>query len=287
MQYPGLGDRLMAELEPDPKFIETLASAYEGNAQAHYDRAATLSKADFSSRMRGNQDYILAASSYVISGSYWLLINVREALRLFRRATHIYRDVGHDYWIVLELVSGRETDIDTMLSATDELREPSAQAIAFRMVANEISNTKLRGQRMEQLRAQWHHVGNRPVGRLGISLDHFARLAQAIRVARDNQDRDRFLAETANYINRAAEVIRTASHDEFHWRLLQSTVFSAEPEAVAMTKVMSITSHLLLQLPINELLNLDSQGRLLAQVGEELRSVSTSEEGPQPLLETL
>jgi len=142
------------------------------------------------------------------------------------------------------------------------------------MVGNDVTRSDRSNVRTERLNAEWRHAGNIPVGRLGIQLDHYARCARAMRTARSERNIERFFAEAANYVHRAAEAIRGASHDRFHWRRMQSTILPAEPEAVAMTTAMSMMSHELFQLPISEIPNLDLHGRLLVEVGEEMRNAA-------------
>jgi hypothetical protein len=107
---------------------------------------------------------MLAASSLVIAASYWSMINGGRAVTLYRKASEVYRDMGHGYGIVLALASGTLTEIKSMLSAIDEMREPSPQTVAFAMIANEIS-TVGHGLRRERLLTRWRQIGNYPIGR--------------------------------------------------------------------------------------------------------------------------
>jgi hypothetical protein len=124
--------------------------------------------------------------------------------------------------------------------------------------------------RAERLDDHWRHAGNSPIGRLGIPLDYYVRVAQAMRAARTRRDFDRFVVEAAAYVLRAAEVIRSASHDHFHWLRLQSTILPAEPEAVAMTTAMSMMAHAVFGRPMSEMANLDAHGMRLVEIGNEL-----------------
>jgi hypothetical protein len=98
-----------------------------------------------------------------------------------------------------------------------------------------------------------------------------------MRAARNSRNIERFFAEAGNYVRRAAEVVRSASHDQFHWRRLQSTVLPAEPEAVAMTTAMSIMAHTAFRMPITEMSELDAHGRLLVDMGEKMRNAAQRE----------
>ncbi|HEX9198735.1 MAG TPA: hypothetical protein VF865_04205 [Acidobacteriaceae bacterium] len=207
------------------------------------------------------------------------MITPSKAILCYRRATEIYRAMNHSYWIVLALASGSANEIAAMSSVTDETSALSPQVVAFAMVGNEMSEADLRGARAERLNAHWHHAGNIPIGRLGIPLDHYARCAQAIRAARDKKNVEHFFAEAANYVQRAAEIVRSASHDRFHWRSLQSTVLPAEPEAVAITTAMSMMSHAMFQRSISDMPNLDAHGRLLVEVGEGMQGAARDRAG--------
>ncbi len=264
----------MLKLEHDPQLIERLALMQEGNATAHLRIAEKQQEAVGAPRARWSKHEMLAASSLVIAASYWSLIAPTKAIRCYRRATEIYRTMNHSYWMVLALASASANEIATMPSAIDETPALSPQTVAFGMVGNEMSDADGRGTREERLDAHWHHAGNIPIGRLGIPLDHYARCAHAIRAARREKNIEHFFAEAANYVQRAAEIVRSASHDRFHWRLLQSTVLPAEPEAVAVTTAMSMMSHSMFQRSISDMPNLDAHGRLLVEVGEEMRGAA-------------
>jgi hypothetical protein len=267
----------MAQLEHDPKLIERLALAYTGNAAAHLE----LTEAPLHDReiltFGGSQHELLGASSLVIAASYWSLIDPNRAVVLYRHATAVYRAMGHSYWMVLALASGSRNDIFRIPSAFDEMSAPTPQAIAFAMVAEAMGNSERQSKREERLNTAWRHVGNAPVGRLGIPLDHYGRCAEAMRAARNSRNIERFFTEAGNYVRRAAEIVRTASHDQFHWRRLQSTVLPAEPEAVAMTTAMSIMAHAAFRMPITEMSELDAHGRLLVDMGEQMRNAAQRE----------
>jgi hypothetical protein len=225
-------------------------------------------------RSQANQDLMLAASNYVMSASCWLMMDPAKALVMFRQAATSYRQIGHDYWMVLTLISGSQQDIDEMLShETEEGPEPSPLATAFSLPANELSDPKGRAYRWERLNSSWRHFGTIPVGRLSIPLDHCGLVANAMKNAREETKVAKFMASAANFVNRAAEVIRAASNDRFHWLQFQSAVLPTEPEAIAITRLLSITSHVLFGMPITEIPDLDSHGRLLVQMGEEMRKV--------------
>jgi hypothetical protein len=261
----------MPELEHEPELIDRLARVHEGNAVAHLKRAAEQHEIDAAPRMGWSQHLMLAASGFVISASYWSLIAPSRAVAHYRQATEIYRALGHSYWMVLALASASENDIASMPAAIDETPTPSPQTVAFAMIGNEVANADRSGVRAERLNEHWRHAGNPPIGRLGIPLDYYARCAQAMRAARTKKDMARFIADAAAYLHRAAEVIRSASHDRFHWLGLQSTILPAEPEAVAIATAMSMMSHALFDRPISEIPSLDAHGRRLVEIGDELR----------------
>jgi hypothetical protein len=269
----------MPELEYDSRLIERLARVYEASAMVHIERVADDQPLDHEAqRSRWSQREMLAASSFAIAASYWSLIEPRKAALLYRKAAGMYRSLGHSYAMVLALASGGRREIPEMLSEIDEAPAVNPQAVAFAMVANEVSRGERNGARGERLAAQWHYAGNVPIGRLGIPLDHYARCAQAMHLARPKKGRERFFAEAANYVRRAAEVLRSASHDRFHWFQLRSAIMPAEPEAVAMTTSMSEMSHSMFGIPISQMPHLDPQGRLLVTIGENMRQAGASQE---------
>jgi hypothetical protein len=267
----------MLKLEHDPQLIERLALMHEGNAKAHMKRAAEQHEVGDAPRSGWSQHDVLAASGFVIAASYWSLIAPRTAMLLYRSAAEIYRARKHSYWMVLALASASENEIATMPSVIDGTLAPGPQTVAFAMVGNAMSDSDRQGVRAERLDTHWRHVGNVPIGRLGIPLDHYARCAQAMRVARAEKNIEYFLAEVANYVHRAAEVLRSASHDRFHWMQLQSTILPAEPEAVAMTTAMSMMSHQIFGIPISDMPDLDAHGRLLVETGDEMRNAARGE----------
>jgi hypothetical protein len=270
----------MPELEHDRQRIEILALVHEANAALHFKYVTEQREAhEGSQRPRFSQHEMLGASSFVIAASYWSLIDPRKAIGLYRRASDTYRSLGHSYAMVLALAAAAGEEIPLMLSVVDEMPAPSPQAVAFAMVANEVANADGRRQRAELLDRQWRHIGNMPIGRLGIPLDHYARCAHAMRAARRDQNIEIFRAEAANYVIRAAEVVRSASHDRFHWSQLQSTILPAEPEAIAMTCAMSMMSHSMFKTSITDLPDLDTHGHLLVEVGDQIRNAAM---GPEP-----
>ena len=266
----------MPELEHDRRLIERLALVYEANAATHIKSAADQQDVHETPRNRWSQHEMLAASSLAVAASYWSLIDPRRAVSLYRMAGESYQSLGHGYAMVLALASANTKDIPKMLSVIGEESAPSAQAVAFAMVANEVSDDDRRGARAERLNEYWRHVGNVPVGRLGIPLDHYGRCAQAMHTARGRKNIEGFFAETANYVHRAAEVLRGASHDRFHWLQLRSAILPAEPEAVAMTTAMSMMSYSIFSTPISKMPNLDAHGRLLVEIGDEMRKAASS-----------
>lgn len=268
----------MPKLEHDPELIERLARMHEGNAVAHMKRAAEWHENSDVPRLGWSQHQMLAASGFVIAASYWSLINPRRAIEGYRNTSKMYRDMGHDYWVVLALATANSNWTIPVLSAVDEMHAPSPQTVAFAMVCNQMYDDLGSGARAERLDSRWREIGNYPIGRLGIPLDHYARCAQAMRTAREKGNAERFFSEAANYVHRAAEVLRSASHDRFHWLRLESTILPAEPEAVAITTAMSVVSHTLFKTPISKVPNLDAHGRLLVEVGDEMRSVAYSEQ---------
>ena len=140
-----------------------------------------------------------------------------------------------------------------MLFEIDETPAPSPQAVAFAMVANEMSGVDRRGVRSERP-AHWRHAGNVPIGRLGVPLDHYARCAQAMRAARAEKNIERFFAEAANYVHRAAEVSAARAMIDSTGFSSTQAILPAEPEAVAMTTAMSIMSHAMFGMPISKIL---------------------------------
>jgi hypothetical protein len=96
--------------------------------------------------------------------------------------------------------------------------------------------------------------------------------------ARETKSIVTFVTEVSNYIARATEVIRTASHDRFHWARLDSTILPAEPEAVAMTAAMWISSRSTLRDWLGSRTDLDEHGRMLFQIGEGLAEIGRRNE---------
>ena len=274
-------------MDHDPRQIARLAELHEGSARAHLIRveeeASVEAKRAPALRSRPavwSQHQMLAASGFAIAGSLWSLIEPPRAVTSYRVGGTLYRIMGHSYWMVLAMAAANREDLASMAPWVGEERSPTPQMIAFAMMSNALSETDNQGRYDEWLTTQWQHAGNVPVGRLGIPLDAYGHCAQAIREARDRrQNRERFFARAGSYIRRAAEVIRAASHDRFHWQQLQSSILPAEPEAVAATVALSTASHRYLDASLVELPDLDEHGRRLLQVGEAMR---TMEREPPP-----
>jgi hypothetical protein len=263
----------MAELEQDLGLIQRLAQMYEGNADAR------LRQVDENSNEKGTpltlrQHEMVGASSLAIAASYWSMISPSRALALYRRASIVYRAMGHSYWMVLALAAASADEIGGMASVIGGMPMATPQSIAFSMVGTALAHTEDDDARMKWLDAEWHHAGNGPVGRLGIPLDHYGNCARAMVAARRTERIDSFLTAGAAYVHRAAEVIRSASHDTFHWLRLQSSILPAEPEAVAMTTALSMMSYSIFRVPISELSNLDSHGQLLVKIGDNMRDAA-------------
>jgi hypothetical protein len=203
---------------------------HEGNARAHI----SLAEKDYARKESYtglSRHEMLAASSLVISGSLWSLIDPRNAVQRYREASNMYGRMKHSYWLVLGLASANQNEMPRILSAITDMPHPDPQIVAFGLVCNALTNAERTGH----LNAQWRHLGNVPLGRLGIPLDHYGKCADAMLLARETKNVGRFQRAAADYIDRAAEVIRTASHDRFNWRRLPSPVLPAEPEAIGMT----------------------------------------------------
>jgi hypothetical protein len=279
----------MASLYPDREVLERFASAYEGNARAHVARA-TERAANRQSELqheadRWSEDEMLAASSLAIAASCYTLTAPRKAVQLYRRAADMYRGMGHDYWRVLSMASADYESFQKVPLIVSDLAPLNPQTVAVAMVANEVLLSSSHHASLkpdtaaEPLENAWRHFGNLPVGRLGIPLDQYGRFAQAIRGARERKDRDRFMGDARSYINRAGEVIRSAMHDEFHWRGLQSAILPAEPEAVAMSTAISTVSHEVFGSSMAELPGTDDIGRSLLEVGESMWRAAAEQGG--------
>jgi hypothetical protein len=264
----------MPKIDHDPEVIADLARIYEGSAEAHLSLAANRDELGHSAKIEWSKHEMLAASCLAISASYWSLVDSSNAVRVYRQATGLYHRMGHSYWMPLAMASGGTGQISEALFSVAESNNPTPLSVAFAMVGGEMSE-RIEGEDVtERLGRQWRHVGNVPVGRLGIPLDYYGRLATAMRAARMRENRQFFLAEASQFVNRAAEVLRSASHDRFHWRQLQSPILPGEPEAVAMATAMSIVSHRIFGIPITEISQTDSHGRLLLEIAEEMRAVA-------------
>lgn len=256
----------MPELEHDPKLIRLLAQVHEGNAQAHSDLIGTNELNDNSdsvSPQRWSKHEMIAASSLVLAASCWTLVDQRKAVQLYRSAAERYQQMGHSYWIPLKVASSSDADIRETFFRLDDVRDPTPLAVAFGLLINAEQNRPAK-----VLNEHWRHMGNIPVGRLGIPLDHYGRVADAIRSARAEGGYVGFISACASFMGRISEVLSTASHDRFHWSRLQLTVFPAEPEAVAVAVIMSKISHSLYNVPISKMVDLDRHGSLLIELGE-------------------
>lgn len=260
----------MQEIELDREFVKRLAVMHQGNATAHLNRVRK-NLSNERTIMAWTQHEMLGASGLVISASLWSLVDAAKAVEIYRRASTIYRQLDHSYWLPLALVSASDKTLAEIRSSLPDAPTLNAQTVAFGLISNELFYRERDAADTERLRNQWRHLGNIPVGRLGIPLDHYGQCADAMRDARHERRIGRFMEAAANYVRRAAEVVRGASHDRFHWRRLHSSILPAEPEAVAMTTAMSIMAHDVLKTSITEMSDLDRYGRLLVETGERMR----------------
>jgi hypothetical protein len=273
----------MAETDLDSKLVRRMAEMHEGMAFAHLSRAFRLDENPVAERRpprRGwSQDAMLAASGLVLAASCWSLVEPRKAASLYLQAAEVYRGMGHSYWLVLALASGNSQEIAGLSGWLSE-RRLSHLAVAFGLVGEAVRSEKRPASQSERLETHWRHVGNVPVGRLGIPLDTYGECARAMRAARVAQRPEPFISAARNYLARAGEVRRMASHDTFHWQRLMSTVLPAEPEAIAMTRAMSHMSREMFRLPLAELMpDLGRHERVLADVGDDM-SATTEGDGP-------
>src|ERR1019366_1130588 len=268
----------MPKIDHDPEVIADLARIYEGSAKAHLSLAADRDELRHSTQIEWSKHEMLAARCLAISASYWALVDARTAVNVYRRASGLYRRMGHSYWVPLAMASGTVDQIKDEIFSVAESHNPTPLAVAFAMVGGEMSEGIKSEDVTERLGRQWRHIGNVPVGRLGIPLDYYGRCASAMRLARTTENRQVFFAEAGQYVNRVAEVLRSASHDQFHWRQLRSAILPGEPEAVAMTTAMSIMSHQVFRSPITEISQTDSHGRLILEIAEEMRAAAEDED---------
>jgi|SRR5579864_395643 len=268
----------MAAREYDSRLIERLALMYQGNAAAHFSSVRHPEVNRDKSLRRWSRHEMLAASSLTLAASYWSLIAPGNAVLQFAKAAEIYRSLGHNYWVVLAFISGRERQIDELSSVLAEMAPLSSQLTALALVANELSDAPQREARAERLDGIWRSTGNVPSGRLAIPLDYYGHWVRVIREARSEKDIRRFFAQSAELVNRATEVLRMASNDRFHWSRFQSGILPAEPEIIALTKAMSMISSSTFDTPILEMTNLDTQARLVVQIGDEMRKAANQEE---------
>jgi hypothetical protein len=151
------------------------------------------------------------------------------------------------------------------------------QGTAFALIANELEDDDRRQSRSERFRGSWRHFGDVPIGRLEIPLDYYARCAQAMHLARLENNREPFVAGLRSYLGRVSEGINAASHDRFHWNRRMSALLPAEPEAIAVTTAMSRISHSLFETRLVELGGFSEDGSRLAEIGDKMQSVSDDE----------
>ena len=143
------------------------------------------------------------------------------------------------------------------------------------MVGDAVAPNEIASARGERMNERWRHFGNVPVGRLGIPLDHYGECALAMREARAEREPRAFAVGMANYLRRASEVMRAASHDRYHWLRLQSAVLPAEPEAIAVTAAAAMLSHRWFDHSAADLsermsLEADRYGRMMLEIGDDL-----------------
>jgi hypothetical protein len=268
----------MADREHDEELNIRLAETTEGNAHYHDAHAQEEERSDEELPSRWSQHRMLAASGFAIAASYWSLVNPRKAVELYRLAARKYRELGHSYWMPLALASVDVTQVRSMAEVLERMPSPSPTAVAFTIIGNSMG-----GQRnSEQVESLWQHIGNVPVGRLGIPMDMYGLCARAMTDAFREKNFERFRAAATGYLQRAAEVLRAASHDRYHWAMLQSEILPAEPEAVAMGIAMSIVSRSVFRMPMTEFsADLDRHGRVIVEVADNMHTAAGSEPTPR------
>jgi hypothetical protein len=182
--------------------------------------------------------------------------------------------MGHSFWMVLALASEPEAQIPWIWPSVHDNEIPDGLSLAFGMVCVSFSDNERFALQWQRLRKHWDVVGGIPIGRLRIPLDYYGRCANALYSARIKKDAELFLREATNYINRAAEILRMASHDRFHWSRYQSRILPAEPEVIAMIRAMSATSNSVFRVPMTKMAEVDEHGRRLIEIGEQLRKAA-------------
>jgi hypothetical protein len=255
--------------QQEQEIIERVARIYEGNARAYLKKQDKRNRAEQITR-DWSKEQILAASGFAISGSYWSLIDPRRAVSSYRRASELYRSMGHDFWMVLALASEPEAVIPPISLAAIENHFPSGLSLAFGMVCFSLSGEEQSVWHWEHLKKHWEGSAGIPIGRLRIPLDYYGRCAEGMRSARLKKDEEVFQKEAANYVNRAAEILRIASHDRFHWLRFQSAILPAEPEVIATIRAMSVISNSVFKKPITKMAQVDEHGQYLMAIGERL-----------------
>jgi len=267
----------MAEPEYDLELLERLAATTEGNALAHLELAEHSETPEHVWLMHR----MLAGSGLVIAASYWSLIDSRRAIADYRRAARLYRAMRHSYWMVAAMAAADGKMLRAAAREQQDHSEASPLEVAFGLVTEGMSGADFTGER---LTGAWQTLGNVPVGRLGIPLNHYGNCRTAMLHAQAG-DREIFTRHARTYLERAAEVIRMARHDQYHWQRLQSSILPAEPEAVAVTSALSLTARRSLGMSLMEIGVEDRQSRTLIEVAESLSRAAATEDEPPPRLE--
>jgi hypothetical protein len=220
----GLIDDPVAILGLDKKQLERRAAAAE--ACAAYHRAV-------------HGPNVRTATMSVVAASCWAAIDSAASQRWWRSAHEQYADLRHPYAELITVCagfSGREEI---------ELRPPqNALALQCRLillawlsvVASEYAVSYRDG--LEHLDAMTAEFAVMCPGQLGLPVRHVHLFARALCSDWGEQGLSPRAANAAEYLlRRAADAVRAAQADRFHWRRILPGFMPVEPEWLAVGRV--------------------------------------------------
>jgi hypothetical protein len=180
-----------------------------------------------------------AATMSVLGASCWVLIDQVEGARRWQTATERYAELAHPYADVLAVCAGL-TEPETI----PPLRSRTALALQCRLillawlpvVAPRHADTC--GEELAQLSPLVDELDTRRPGQLGLPVRHVRHLAHALCDGWREHGLTLRAATAGQHVLRlAADTVRAARADRYHWRRLLPGFMPVEPEWLALGRV--------------------------------------------------
>lgn len=210
-----------------------------GLEEEFVQRRAAAAKACATYYRASHQPDLRAATMSVLDASCGVLMDSHASQPLWQVAYGLYADLGHPYADLLAVCAGL-TDFEYSLS-----RPPRTAlallcrliALAWLTVATPRSGNNY-GEELENLGPLVTSMGAPCPGQLGLPLHHVNQFASILSTDWLESGFTRRTAATAEHLlRRAADTVRAAQEDHYHWRRILPGFMPVEPEWLALGRI--------------------------------------------------